>query len=572
MKRTLKGRLYLMLIASTILPILLIGAMSVYAITSILDNKIDKGIESNLSMIQDNLERTMEYLDYTSQQFTASGLIGKNLGQILVTPSDSFEMFDLRKTMHENITLLNFTNPIVGMSLYYDMESKEVLYTNLMADELKFDAIPELLVTGGSSFYGPHESLYRYSDNLVFSQTRNFDNSGEFKSSGIGIYVETNFSHFQSILEPVQYGMTAFHLLVDGTGTILYSENEELFPVGRKYGTLQTDAYKEFRVRSKHGFETVLYIDRNDYQSEFRKWNYAFLGAAAVSLAVGIAAAVAIRKIVYKPLVNIRQGISSVADNRLDTEMKRSGLLEFDYIIDHFNGMRHRIVELIAKVEQEEKDKRSIEVEKLMAQINPHFLYNTLNTIQWLARIKGQSEIDRFVSLFTNVLSYNLAKDGMLVRIRDEIRALEDYVELQRVRYDYLFDVRIDVDDDSLDVRVPRFLLQPLVENALYHGLKDKDEGGLIQVRVERLGRFVSIRIADNGAGMDEKEIAQLLNESRHKSGLGIGLNYVDKMVRTHYGPDCRLMIASGKGTGTEMSLLLPTEGGVEHDSGADRR
>ncbi len=544
--------------------------MSVYSIASILANKIDKGIQSNLSIVQHNLEKTLENLDYTSQQFTASGLIGQTMGEILKS-SDSFEMLALRNVMQENITLLNFTNPIVGLTLYYDTETMEVLHSNQITKELRFEELPALLVTRGTSYYGPHQSLYRYSDNLVFSQTRYFDITGEFKSRGIGVYVETNFSHFQSILEPHQYGMDAFHLLVDRDGKVLYSENETLYSAGAEFKPLSSNNYKEFRLQSEHGFQTVLYVDRNDYQREIRKWMFQFLLAALVSLSASVLLAIAVRKTVYKPLLNIKKGISLVAGSQLDTEMKKSGLLEFDYIIDHFNGMRHTIIKLIEKAEQEEKIKRIIEVEKLMAQINPHFLYNTLNTIQWLARMKGDSEIDRFVSLFTNVLNYNLAKDGMIVTIRDEIGALEDYVELQKVRYDYLFDVRIDAQEEVLDERVPRFLLQPLVENALYHGLKDKDEGGLIQVIVRRADQALSIRIVDNGAGMDDEEVRQLLQGTQHKSGLGIGLNYVDKTVKSYFGPDARLIISSERGIGTEISLMLPTGGGSGNDSSVDR-
>ncbi len=559
-----------MLIACTIIPILLIGGMSVYSIASILENKIDKGLRSNLNLVQHNLEKTLENLDYTSQQFTASGLIGQTMGKFLET-SDSFEMLALRNEMQDTITLLNFTNPIVGVTLYYDMDTLEVLHTNYLTEELSFDRLPALLITRGTSYFGPHRSLYWYSDNLVFSQTRSFDNTGEFKSSGIGVYVETNFSHFQSILGPVQYGMDAFHVLLDGEGNILYSENEELFAVGTRYRALTSGGYKEFRSDGDLGFRTLLYVDQGDYQQEFRKWTFAFSIATFVSLFCGVMIAIAIRKIVYKPLLNIRKGISSVSDNKLDAAMVRSGLLEFDYIIDHFNRMRHRIVELIETAEQEEKNKRAIEVEKLMAQINPHFLYNTLNTIQWLARMKGQTEIDRFVSLFTNVLNYNLAKEGMLVTIRDELRALEDYVELQKVRYDYLFDVRIEAVEGTLEERVPRFLLQPLVENSLYHGLKDKEEGGLIQVIVSWASEGLSIRIVDNGSGMDEDEVHQLLQGTQQKAGLGIGLNYVDKTVKSYFGLDCRLNISSRRGAGTEISLILPTGGGVQNDSSVNR-
>nr|WP_255654481.1 histidine kinase [Cohnella sp. REN36] len=195
-----------------------------------------------------------------------------------------------------------------------------------------------------------------------------------------------------------------------------------------------------------------------------------------------------------------------------------------------------------------------------MHQINPHFIHNTLNTVQWIARMNGEREIDRLVSIFTRILHYNLAKEGGIVPLRDEVEALKDYVALQQIRYDHPFIVHFQIDEGLLDVvRIPRFILQPLIENALYHGLGDRD--GSIDLRIDKQAEELVIQVADNGAGMTKEAAAQLFaaerDESR-KAGLGIGLNYVYRVIKAHYGEASDIHIDSEIGQGTTITLRVP--------------
>nr|WP_240548336.1 histidine kinase [Paenibacillus lignilyticus] len=222
--------------------------------------------------------------------------------------------------------------------------------------------------------------------------------------------------------------------------------------------------------------------------------------------------------------------------------------------------MRTRIQDLIGDIELRETNKRQLEVEKLLYQINPHFIHNTLNTIQWLARMKGQTEIDQFVSVFTRILHYNLGKKGEIVPLRDELAAIHDYIALQRVRYDCEFQVVTDIDEGLLDTDVPRFILQPIVENALYHGLSD--ENGKITLDIHKVSdHYLIIEVIDNGEGMTAEEIAKVMLEEKNPlrdSGLGIGLDYVKRVIQAHYGDDCLFSIDSRIGQGTTVTLKIP--------------
>jgi len=182
--------------------------------------------------------------------------------------------------------------------------------------------------------------------------------------------------------------------------------------------------------------------------------------------------------------------------------------------------------------------------------------------------MNGQHEIDRFLSLFTKVLKYNLAKSGKIVTLHDEIQSLKDYVELQQIRYDYEFDVRYEVPEELMEVPMPRFILQPVVENALYHGLPET--GGKIVVSARSDGDAVRIEVKDNGKGMSEEQVREILHGTRadsHPTGMGIGLKYVFRSLNSFTTGQSRLEISNAEEGGTLVSVWLPAVNGLPGES-----
>jgi len=299
-------------------------------------------------------------------------------------------------------------------------------------------------------------------------------------------------------------------------------------------------------------------IPESLYESEVNRWVTQFTLFTVLSLAAGWFFAWVIWRTLYRPLRNLSQDIRDVKNNRwLASAPRKSNNLEFDIIHGEFEHMRRQIGELIGEIGQKEKRRAELEIEKLMHQINPHFLYNTLDTVRWIARANGQAEIDRLIFALNKVLHYNLGKSGR-ASIRDELDALKQYVMLQGIRYNFKFDVRVHADDLVLDLPIPRFILQPLVENALYHGL---DENGLIEVVISKEREdLLLIQVKDSGQGMTEEEIADLLGgpDKKGKVGLGIGLQYVIRMLAFQFGPEAGLHIESVPGQGTTIILRLP--------------
>lgn len=318
-------------------------------------------------------------------------------------------------------------------------------------------------------------------------------------------------------------------------------------------------------------------VSKLEYEAETNKWLRQYIYISALSLGLGLIFAMVIWRMVYRPLQIITKEVRLFTGQEpVDSPTVQTGLDEFDILLERFYDMRNRLIELIGEIKYEEKRRGEMEIEKLLVQINPHFLHNTLNTVQWLARIHRQPQIDRLVSIFTRVLHYNLGKQNIIVRVSQEVEALSNYIELQNIRYNYVFQVKVDVDPALMDVAIPRFILQPLVENALYHGLPD--DKGEISVVIRQLNENqFEMRVSDNGTGMNQEQLQHLLSEKgnkEHKAGLGIGLKYVIKLIEVYYKEQAHFDMQSEQGKGTVVSLILPLhiEGVSFDDKSNDRR
>lgn len=561
---SLKKWLYAVFILSALIPLILIGTISYFTIFSIQEENVDNAILSNLQQTKIDLEKTLDNIDYASKQLALDGKVGEKLERYQQTKKDNvFDKYELSKEIKDSINLIYYTNQYLGMMFYYFPKTGTTEFENLQVkDNFDINKLPLLTKYKGVSFYGPHKTAYTRSDNTVFSIARKLEN---YQDEGY-IYIETNFSLLKMLLNTErQYGLEVSNILLNQNNYIIYSEKEEDFQQGTlfTYEKLKnresSRGYYIFREISEKGWQIIAVISKADYNREVSKWFERLVLFGFFSLIASSILAFIVYEMVYRPLKILNKEIGFVSRSKFDSDIKLVNIREFDNILEHFANMRIKILELLDEVEKKEKLKRRIEVEKLLHQINPHFLHNTLNTIQWIARMNGQVQIDRSLAQLTKILHYNLGKEGSISTVRHEVEALQAYIDLQRLRYDEKLDIKINADSDALTLQIPRFIMQPLVENAIYHGLKGEE--GKISVDVELKTDEIHVSVKDNGIGLDAKEIQRLLSEEAGKgqdAGMGIGLSYVDRMLKVHYGEKAKLNISSTKGQGTLFNMRMP--------------
>jgi two-component system sensor histidine kinase YesM len=203
----------------------------------------------------------------------------------------------------------------------------------------------------------------------------------------------------------------------------------------------------------------------------------------------------------------------------------------------------------------------------LQAQINPHFLYNTLDAIIWMAEAKRTDQVVDLVAALSRFFRITLSKGKDWITVRDEIAHIESYLAIQKMRYRDILDYRIDMPDDMRSGEMLKLTLQPLVENALYHGIKNKRAGGVIVVRGRWLdGDLLQIAVEDDGIGMPPERLAQIQALLRAEPGAeldgedGYGITNVNQRIKLYYGPDYGLAIESEYRHGTRVSLIIPRQ------------
>jgi len=227
------------------------------------------------------------------------------------------------------------------------------------------------------------------------------------------------------------------------------------------------------------------------------------------------------------------------------------------------NHMAVKISGLIQMLQLEEEEKKQKEIETLQAQINPHFLYNTLGSLKWAAFRNGQKELAAALDALSSLLRFTIKKAGGMVTVSEEIEYIKNYIEIERMRYGDVFAVVYEMEDAVGEIQIPGFILQPLVENCFLHGLDMAAGGGVITVRGSLQQNELVIEVADNGEGMSQERLDSLLRiqtkkERKFKGFNSIGLSIVDRRLKEMYGEHYHTVIHSSPGEGTIVALHIP--------------
>ena len=194
---------------------------------------------------------------------------------------------------------------------------------------------------------------------------------------------------------------------------------------------------------------------------------------------------------------------------------------ELEILGDSFNSMVQDLQNLLEESVEHEKNIREMEINRLMLQINPHFIYNTLNSIVYMAQMKGDTDIVKFANAFISLLQDTLRveKDSIYISMRQEVKNIRNYLTIQEYRYPDRFQTDYQVDEDVLDCEVPNVLIQPIVENAIFHGLAGKIEPGRLCIEARREEECLVIRVVDDGIGMSRDKVEELMASDEEIKG-----------------------------------------------------
>ncbi|MEK3732369.1 sensor histidine kinase [Paenibacillus sp. FSL M8-0334] len=267
---------------------------------------------------------------------------------------------------------------------------------------------------------------------------------------------------------------------------------------------------------------------------------------------------VRIARTIMKPLSVLNHKMKLVSQGQLDVSFDTGLQGEIGDISRTVDQMLQEIRGLISRIYVEEEEKRRLEMNALQSQIRPHFIYNTLNVIRWLARMQGAAGIEEALQAFSSVIKFTAKKEGHVVTVAEEVEFLQNYTKILDFRYFNKFDVTYNIDPAVTEYRTLKFLLQPLVENAVFHGFEGIDYKGLLMVSIYEEDGALIMKVEDNGRGFPEQGQLEKPAAGPSDGFNSIGLTNIRNRIRLHFGPEYDLHIDRRAQGGTVVTIRVP--------------
>lgn len=301
-----------------------------------------------------------------------------------------------------------------------------------------------------------------------------------------------------------------------------------------------------------------------DMRASLDRWILSFIVLTLIAVGFAVIATWGISRSIYIPIQKLHDVTSTLTKNDLQALMTRDNVDEITELGMSFNIMIGKIRELLAAKLQEQENLKKAELRALQAQINPHFLYNTLDTIIWMAESKRTDDVVKIVTALSSFFRISLSKGKDWITIGEELERTRSYLTIQKMRYRDIMDFSIEADQSILNNTVLKLVLQPLVENALYHGLKNQRHSGTIRIRAESAGEnSVVLRVEDDGIGIPPETLARIntaLNQENQETQAesGYGLANVNQRIKLYYGKQYGLDLQSEYTRGTNVQIIIP--------------
>lgn len=521
-KQTLKRKMLSILLLCAMSCILAVVIVSYMTIRMIQNDSIQESMQIYLEQITREIDS--DYYDMIGivNQMSPSGLIG-SVTESYLSAEDNYDRYFEQKSLREELIKLGYVNTkLLGIAYYDPKEQKELIGNfNVRVLDIYAEIEPDMSV---SDRLNKEKWPYTYME---------MDENGIVQYSNNPVIVR---------------------------GQKLLSE----LPEKEGYAVINQEGYKIMAYRSSIGYVNAIALPENTYQKEMNMWRLKLVVIILAAFGIFFSSVFYLYRLICKPLNQFQKQMIQVGNGSLQEAEQEYEIKEFDDLMHEVEQMKEQIRNLIDDVVEKEKSIQRTEYEKLLYQINPHFLLNTLNSVQWMARMSKQDNITEFVQRLKRLLSYNLGKEGMQTTLRTEIDIVKDYIALEQMRYDFVIEMNVE-EGRYLEQPTVRMLLQPLVENAIRYGLGD-DEKITIQVFEDNIRGLAIITILDSGNGLTQEEINQInepfdydVKKMQH-GNRGIGLRYVKAMLESFYEGETNLFVNCKKGYGTKITILIPIQ------------
>ena len=384
------------------------------------------------------------------------------------------------------------------------------------------------------------------------------------------VALDLRFASISSYINNVGIGQHGYCFLMDESGILYHPQQQLIYSQLKSEDTdtladLPDGTYSESNViyvlqtveGSPWRVVGVSYVDELVTSSLWENFWLLALAAVAVLLAA-LVSSIVISRALSRPLKGLSRAMRQFEKNAdTFTYAPVGGAREVQELSESFSHMVVKIQHPMETVRREEINLRKTELKALQAQINPHFLYNTLDSIAWMCEQGRNDEAVQMVNALAQLFRISISRGHELIPIRSELRHAESYLKIQKHRYKNQFSYRFDVDESCLDFLCNKITLQPIIENAIYHGINGLVDEGEIVITLRADGSDVVFTVADNGVGMEEEQIQAILRKER-SDHTGIGIKNVNDRLKIYFGEGYGITIDSEPDVGTTVTIRMP--------------
>ncbi|CAH0119337.1 sensor histidine kinase [Paenibacillus sp. MSJ-34] len=582
--RSINQKLFLTYVLLIIVPLIFISLISYYYSISFLEGRIVNSFtELNRQMIT-NTDAFLQNMLRTS----GAPFYDQELLAILAKDYDSYEypVYEKAKdykfvndSFFRNILLFN--DDIDSLVIYPN--NNDVAYRKGYQVIYNYEYKPDeeewfryiVSKEGAPVVVGLHpEKQVSSSERYVLTVGRVIVDPTTNRKLGVFL-IHIRENALQKLYQGLKSGPEAEQIIVDENGAILFSthtgEVDEQFqaalsryPSGTFNPASLEGSEKYYIVHnasqvSGWQFYTVIHKDKL-FHEVYSIRNFIAM-IVVILIVVAFIVAYLVSRSISNPIMKLSRMMKKVEQGNFNVTVDVKSGDEVGRLSRSFNAMTSEIKSLIGRIKEEEGRKRSAELNALQTQINPHFIYNTLSVVKWMAQAQMADNITETLDSFIRLLTFSTQNTQQFVSIEEEISFIKNYVSLLQLRYFNTFEAEYDIAEEVLNYRTLKFIVQPFVENAVFHGFA---AGNPVKYRlivsVRQKGGAVEFTIRDNGAGMSEAQIRRLSKESgKGKKGMNsIGVRNVTERIGLHFGPAFGVNIDSSPGEGTVVAIRIP--------------
>lgn len=438
---------------------------------------------------------------------------------------------------------------------------------------------PTGIAVSSSHVQNAIQSSYKW----VITLSRVLTNNRTGEKDGL-FFVDLNYSAISDLCNNNTIGNKGYIFVLDDKGNVIYHPKQQLM-----YGGIHKEHIDEIMQCTedslivRDGMERKMYsISRSEktgwtvvgasYTSELLKNNkqaqMLYIIAAVILIFAVLLMSNVLSKEITKPLRSLTESMSRVEKGEFDkANVDVTMQNEIGSLGKSYNLMTERIHTLMEQNVYEQKQKRKNELKALQAQINPHFLYNTLDSIIWMSEAGQNDEVVEMTSALAKLLRQSISNDHEQVELGQEMEYVRNYLTIQKMRYQDKLEYSIQIEPSIRHVKIVKLALQPIVENAIYHGIKYKGSKGTLKISAYAEEKDVCILVEDDGIGMNEETLSRIFDSSKksHKQN-GVGVPNVQKRLKLYYGERYGVSYESVLGTGTRAIIRIPQQGGQENE------